>query len=126
MDKDTLELIKIGEGHNLEFKQGLNSSIGRDICAFANSFGGKILLGIKDDGDIQGIELSNSEKARIQDIARNMNPSPELNIKISGEIVVIDVPEGNKKPYSVNGHFFIRTGAVSQQLKRDEIRCRVA
>ena len=38
------------------------------------------------------------------------------------DLLVIHVSEGERKPYSVNGQFFMRVGANSQQLKRDEIR----
>lgn len=36
-----VELIKIGEGYTIEFKERLNDLISKDICAFANSSGGK-------------------------------------------------------------------------------------
>lgn len=42
-----IELIETGEGYTLEFKEKFTSSIGKEICAFANASGGKILLGVK-------------------------------------------------------------------------------
>lgn len=50
--KELLELINTGEGYTLEFKKQLNSSIDREICAFANSKGGKIILGVDDRGEV--------------------------------------------------------------------------
>ena len=71
--KELIELIKIGEGYTLELKEGLNSSIGKDICAFANASGGKIILGVRDDCSIKGCFLSNADRSKIHDITRNMD-----------------------------------------------------
>ena len=120
--KELLEIIKTGEGYSIEFKESLNSSIGKEICAFANASGGKIILGVKDDGAIKGFNLTNKDKSQIQDIARNMDPSLHLIIEKISDVAIINVPEGKEKPYTVNGHFYLRQGANSQQLKRDEIR----
>lgn len=117
-----LELIKTGEGYTLEFKENISSSIGKDICAFANASGGRIIVGVKDDGAVVGFNLSNSDKSKIQDIARNMNPSFKVSINQVGNLAVVDVFGGKNKPYSVSGKFYLRIGSNSQQLNRDEIR----
>ena len=39
--KKILELVKTGEGYTLELKEGFSSSLGKEICAFANASGGK-------------------------------------------------------------------------------------
>ena len=57
MNKDSiLDLIKTGEGITLEFKTNISSNLGKEICAFANTQGGKILLGVGDSGNIIGIK----------------------------------------------------------------------
>lgn len=123
MDKaELLNLIKTGEGYGLEFKEGFNPSIGKEICAFANADGGKIILGVNDNGKVKGADISNRQTSQIQQIARNMDPPFEVSIDKVENLIVINVPEGNKKPYSVGGHFYLRVGANSQQLKRDELR----
>ena len=54
---DLLLLIKEGEGLTVEFKEKYTSKIVQDIVAFANSRGGRILLGVSDDGKIKGEKL---------------------------------------------------------------------
>ena len=123
MDKKELfELIKTGEGYTIELKESLNSTIGKEICAFANASGGKIVLGVKDDGIITGFDLTNSKKSQIQDTARNMDPSFQINVEKVSNLAVIYIPEGKEKPYFIGGHCYLRQGSNSQQLKRDEIK----
>lgn len=123
MDKKELEfLLKEGEGYNLEFKESNSSDLAKEICAFANATGGKILVGVNDKGEIRGIDITNRLRSQIIDTARNFDPKLEISLEEVGTILVINVPEGKNKPYSVNGKFFMRYGPNSQQLGRDEIR----
>jgi len=120
---ELLDIIKTGEGYTIEFKESINSSIGKGICAFANSSGGKIIIGVEDKtSKVIGYRLTNSDRSKVQDIARNMNPPFNVQIEQIKNLVIIYVPEGKNKPYTVNGHFYLRYGANSQQLNRDEIR----
>jgi len=54
---EILNLIKIGEGHSLEFKESYTDTISKTICAFANATGGKIFLGVTDKGQIKEYKL---------------------------------------------------------------------
>ena len=123
MDTKELDfLIQEGEGFNLEFKESYNSNIAKEICAMANANGGKVLIGVTDDGKIKTVSLSNKMKSEIQDLVRKFDPSFTVEISEFNGVVIIDVPEGKKKPYSTGGKFYMRQGACSQQLSRDEIR----
>lgn len=123
MNEKELEfLISQGEGYNLEFKESFSDSIAKDICAFANANGGKVLLGVSDDGEIKGIRTTNKLKSRIYDITRNFDPKLEISIKEGLSLIVINAPEGTNKPYSVNGRFYLRYGPNSQRLTRNEIK----
>ncbi|GAB6161207.1 hypothetical protein JCM12298_03660 [Desulfothermus naphthae] len=123
MYSDIVEIIKIGEGYTIEFKEKISDSIAKDICAFANSSGGKIILGVRDKtGEIVGFKLTNNIKSKIQNYARNLEPSLIVNVEQIKNLTVIYVPEGKEKPYFVNGRCYLRQGANSQQLSRDEIR----
>ena len=55
---DILERIERGEDRHTEYKRGLGdlSSVGRCICAFANTEGGVIILGVTDAQEIVGIK----------------------------------------------------------------------
>jgi predicted HTH transcriptional regulator len=51
------KLIAMGEHQQLDFKFGINDSrkIARTLVAFANSDGGRLLIGVKDNGSIAGV-----------------------------------------------------------------------
>jgi ATP-dependent DNA helicase RecG len=65
------QLIKLGEGFSLEFKRKVNSSLGKELCAFGNAMGGKVLIGISDEGQILGVSNHNKLKSEIQSIAHD-------------------------------------------------------
>ena len=115
-------LVQQGEGTTLEFKQGLSASLARELVALANTVGGKILLGVRDDGTIVGVKDSNGLRARIQDLARNCDPPLPITLEPIGKVIVVHVRESDAKPVQCSEGFFWRQGAVTQKLTRDEIR----
>ncbi|MFH0906242.1 MAG: RNA-binding domain-containing protein [archaeon] len=127
MNNTTIEelnnLIKTKEGPYLEFKESYSTNIGKTLCAFSNSSGGKIILGVKDNHEIIGFNLTNRIQSEIIDLARHIDPSIEVNIeKINNQLSIITIFEGKDKPYSYAGNYYIRIGATSQKLKRDELK----
>ena len=115
-------ILSSGEDQFVEFKESYDKSLAKEIVAFANAKGGKIYLGVTDKGVVKGIKITNLIKSQIQDISRNCDPSIVLNISsYKNKVLIIKVSEGNKKPYSCSQGFFMRIGANSQKLSRDEI-----
>jgi len=115
------KLLELGEGQYIEFKEVFDKSMQKEIVAFANASGGAIYLGISDAGKLKGIEITNRLKSQIQDIAYNCDPSIIINIIDIGNILEIEVAEGKNKPYSCSNGFFMRMGANSQKMTRNEI-----
>ena len=115
-------LIALGEGFTTEFKRAGTTGLGRELCAFANATGGTILLGVADDGKIYGIANHNRLKSEVQSIARSADPPIAVEIESADQVLCVRVPAQQSKPYSFGGKFFIREGASSQQMSREEIR----
>jgi ATP-dependent DNA helicase RecG len=84
--------------------------------------GGKILIGVRDDGTVVGIHDSNDLRAKVQDIARNCDPPVKVLVESLGKVVVVHVRESENKPVQCREGFFWRQGAGTQKLSRDEIR----
>ncbi len=115
-------LVQEGEGTTLEFKKALSRSFAREVVALANTIGGRILLGVRDDGTVVGIRDSNALRAQVQDIARNCDPPVKVRVEVVGDVLVVHVRESDAKPVQCGDGFFWRQGAVTQKLMRDEIR----
>ena len=71
------EIVSQGEGAKLEFKRDdiRAESLGKEIVSFANMNGGRILLGVEDNGEISGVSRENLQ-AWIMDnvIGRHVHP----------------------------------------------------
>jgi len=106
----------------LEYKESFSSSLARELVAFANSVGGKILIGVRDDGTVAGVHDSNGLRAKVQDIARNCDPPVKVLVEPVEKVVVVHVRESENKPVQCREGFFWRQGAGTQKLSRDEIR----
>ena len=123
MTHDTLRiLIEQGEGTTLEFEEKFSSSFAREVVALANTIGGKVLIGVSDDGKMVGVRDSNTLRTRIQGVARNCDPPVPVLVEPIAGILVVHVRESDSKPVQCSDGFFWRQGTVTQKLNRDEIR----
>ncbi len=124
--EDLLNLIELGEGQKLEFKESFSSSdirkeIKYTICAFANTEGGKILIGVCDDGKIKGIKITNDILSQAQQLGRQIDPHLKLIVNNIENVMIIEVFE-NDDVHSVNGMYFMRYGTETQKLTTGEVR----
>jgi ATP-dependent DNA helicase RecG len=115
-------LLQEGEGTTLELKEGLSASFARELVGMANTIGGRILLGVRDDGTVVGIADSNRLRGQIQDIARNCDPPVRVVVERVGDVLVVQVRESDAKPVQCGDGFFWRQGAATPKLTRTEIR----
>lgn len=100
------ELIENGENDVVEFKRKFSSpeKIAKEMIAFANSKGGKILFGIDDDKSIKGVESEKGELELISTAAKFYSePEIEFTADImllrNKDIVVVSIEESKKKPH---------------------------
>lgn len=117
-------IIESGEGYRVEFKEGFSDKIDREMVAFANSGGGKIYIGISDNGKLKGVTITNKLKSQVDDIARNCDPSIPITMRElkREQVLVVSVKSGHDKPYRCKSGFYVRSGSSSQKMTRNEIR----
>jgi ATP-dependent DNA helicase RecG len=121
IDKNELQLIlKEGEGYRVEFKE-IPSNLDKEMVAFANASGGRIFIGVTDSGEIKGIDVTNRLKSQIQDIANNCRPQIQIIFQTIDNVLVIEVREGENKPYECSSGFYKRVGPNCQKITRNEI-----
>jgi len=100
------ELIEEGENDKVEFKRKFSSpeKIAKEMIAFANSKGGKILFGVDDDKTIIGVESEKGELELIRTAAKfYCEPEIEFDTDIlllkKRDIVVVNIEESMNKPH---------------------------
>lgn len=108
------------ESQNIEFKQSWRQDCLKVISAFANSNGGKLLLGLDDKGN--PIALKNTKKL-LEDIPNTIRQKagiiPSVQLTERGVIEITIQP--STVPVSYNGKFYIRSGSTVQELQRGEL-----
>ncbi len=115
------KLIEEGEHQQLDFKFEISDSkkIARSLVAFANTDGGKLLVGVKDNGAIAGVR--SDEEFHMVEAAAQLYCQPEVEFKtkewnINGKIVLeVSVPRSkaikHKAPDKNNEYkVFVRVG----------------
>lgn len=127
---ELLEIIANGESSGLEFKRDdiRPEDLGKEVVALANFQGGRILLGIEDDGSISGIQRANLEEW-VMNIFRDkihpfINPYYEEVVIDDKRVAVISIEQGTSKPYVLrhNGQerIYIRVGTTSRDATREQ------
>ena len=103
------QLVTEGEHCHQDFKFEISDArkIARSISAFANTGGGRLLVGVKDNGKIAGIR--SEEEIYMIEAAANMYCQPQVEIETKSYIVEgrtvlkIDINEADNKPvYALN------------------------
>lgn len=109
--RELLDLIEEGENIQVEFKRKFSThdKIAREMIAFANTKGGYVLFGIDDDKKIVGVESEKETSELVKDAALNYcEPPLEYSIEYRAidnkEIVIVEVPESNKKPHRLQDY----------------------
>ncbi len=125
------KLLGKGEDSFRQFKTRFSSvdSLAAEISAFANGGGGRIFVGVDDNGDITGLNQGEIRKLN-QWISNSTSQKIEPPIFVQTEIIevdeklilVISVPQGTSKPYSANkNQFWVKSGADKRRATRDEL-----
>lgn len=124
MTADNIKLlIATGEGYNVEFKAAVPAKVrelSEEVCAFANSAGGVLLVGVDDQGHLIGTSLDNTRRSAIQNSLREISPPLSCMIQVlevdGKSIGVIEVPSGPQKPYVLSGSIYVRMGPNTQKV----------
>jgi len=105
MDEYIKNLILQGEGQTLDFKYEITDAkkIAKTFSAFANTNGGILLIGVKDNGKITGISIEEEEYMLESAAYIFCRPLVKYNVNkwfIDGKwILEVFVPPSRKKPH---------------------------
>ena len=106
------------ESQNIEYKQSWRDDFLKEICAFANSQGGKLYIGIDDNGKVVGVE--NPHKLQ-EDIPNKIVQKLGIVCSVNqhnkeGQTYLEIIVEPNLAAIAYNGAYYIRSGATKQEL----------
>lgn len=128
-----IQILSQGEDSRNQFKKDINNpdSLAQELIAFSNTLGGRIFVGVGDDGAVIGLTakdvhrinqlLSNSAS---QNVKPAINPLSQIVTIADSRILVIDVSKGVNKPYQdKNGTIWVKSGADKRKAtSREEIQ----
>ena len=108
--KDLKNIVKRGEGAFLEFKLKSNhpEKIIREVVAFANSKGGKLMIGISDDKEIKGLKYIDEDEYIItKNIEKYIYPLidysvEKINVEGDKGVLIYDIKPSPFKPHFVD------------------------
>jgi len=115
-ENELKEIIKRGENDTVEFKQKLSSpkNLAVLIASFANSYGGKILLGVTNKSKVRGVGDAQETITKINEtinlIVPRLKPEIEIVEIYDKNVVVITVKPSNNAPHAVQGEYYKRKG----------------
>jgi len=120
------------ETEKLEFKVTLTKDLYKEVVAFANTEGGRLIIGVDDAGEVMPLSDLNGDYLRLTNgIRDNIRPDVTMFTKATlekNQTIQLEVEEGSHKPYYLKDKglkptgVYVRQGTSAVQASRDQIR----
>lgn len=131
LKSELLEIITNGESSGVEFKRDdiRPEQLAKEIVAFANVQGGRILLGVEDDGTITGLQRKETQEWVLNVFRDKVHPQiipfyEEIIVEQNIRVGVITLAPGISKPYVMRHNnredVYIRMGDRSELASREQ------
>lgn len=128
---ELLEIIANGENSGVELKRDdiRSEQLAKEVVAMANFQGGRVILGVDDDGSIGGIQRQNLEEWVMNIFQNKIHPMilpfyEEVKLDNEKLVAIVTFPMGISKPYVLrhNGkeEIYIRVGTTSRLATREQ------
>lgn len=129
---EILERIRNGEDSATQFKQDVTDAnrLAEEMVAFSNAQGGLLLIGVSDDGTVNG--LDDAQISRLNQLvsnAANENVKPPIYplteiMEIQGKrVIAVSVRKGISRPYQTSkGVYFTKSGSDKRKMSPEELR----
>jgi len=128
---ELLELIANGKNSGIEFKRDdiRPEQLAKEIVAMVNFQGGRVILGVEDDGSLSGVQRNNLEEWVMNIIQDKIHPQTlpfyeEVKVDDKTTVAIITFHQGISKPYVVRDggaeKIYIRVGSTSRLATREQ------
>lgn len=130
---ELIEAIGRGEGSRHQFKADFTNAdaLAAEIVAFSNTAGGRVFIGVRDDGTVSGVSAHDVSRLNqlisntaSQNVRPSVNPLADIISHPDGNVLVVEIPEGISKPYmDKTGTIWVKSGADKRRAtSREEIQ----
>lgn len=125
---DIEQLASGGESETLEFKKttGQLKKASETLCAFLNTRGGKVLIGVSPQGKVVGQQVSDSTQQDLAGAIRKFEPPAPIGIEYvelpdsSLRVIVLDAsPSVEDAPFIWNGRPYERVGTTTSVMPQE-------
>ena len=126
---------KYVESERLELKEKFNDSIAKEVVSFLNGNGGTILLGIRADGTVVGVDKIDETLRKISDVITSQiepNPQDEISSELRFDggktVIVINIKKGARHLYCQKRYGFsssgcaVRIGTACKEMTTEQIK----
>ncbi|MDR1622575.1 MAG: putative DNA binding domain-containing protein [Synergistaceae bacterium] len=125
--------VSRGEDSRHQFKLNFTNTdaLASELIAFANSEGGRLFIGVSDNGEVKGLLKSDISRlnqmlsnAASQNVHPPVNPiSENVSVK-NGLVMIVTVEKGLNKPYvDTQGRIWVKNGADKRSVtSREEMQ----
>lgn len=113
------------ETSKLELKERVTNSFLKTISAFSNYYGGQIIFGVSDNGEILGLENPEDQKLNIENkINDSINPNPDYSLSIDQDnnTVVLTINPGKYRPYYYESKAYARNDTSTVEMDKRELQ----
>jgi len=127
MKGNNMVKIDLEEGELIEFEEKISKdNFLKKVVGMTNTKGGEIYLGVRDDKEIVGINITDRLKESIQDQCNACREPISVSFntmkKDERDILIVKIPKGKFLPHMTpDGKVFIRTGAITRIATPQEI-----
>lgn len=126
------------ESETVELKSAVVDDIKKEIIAFANSDGGKLYIGVRDDGEVAGLDDPDGTALQVSNMVRD-SIKPDITMFLhyqtieedGKKIIEISVQRGTNRPYYIAKKgmrpegVYVRQGYSSVPATDTAIRCMI-
>ena len=116
-------MSELREGEALELKERWTDRALEDLAAFANTSGGRLILGVRDDGAVIGVDASDRELQRIANVVTSrLGITPSVRAaKMQGRSVIEVEVRPARGLVPCKGRYLRRVGSTNRDFAPDEL-----
>lgn len=121
-------IVQAGESETVEFKKSTGQLVraGETLCAFLNTQGGKVFIGITSAGKVVGQQVSDKTQQEIAALLQRFEPPTPAETRFielpdtNWKVIVLDAPPVTDScPFTFNGRPYERVGTTTSVMPQE-------